>query len=80
MSTISDLGTSREYFGSSRLWVKTKSIFSMSSGRSRFLVLALRVFAIGVDEKDLVLECVGLALVADQHAGGDARAVEEAGR
>ena len=29
--------------------------------------------------EDLVPECVGLALVADQHAGGDARAVEEAG-
>ena len=31
-------------------------------------------------KRTLVLECVGLALVADQHAGGDARAVEEAGR
>ena len=49
-------------------------------GAKPVLVLALCVFAIGVDEEDLVLECVGLALVADQHAGGDARAVEEAGR
>ena len=49
-------------------------------GAKPVLVLALCVFAIGVDEEDLVLESVGLALVADQHAGGDARAVEEAGR
>ena len=44
------------------------------------LFLTLRVFAIGVDEEDLVLNCVGLALVAYQHAGGDARPIEEAGR
>ena len=42
------------------------------------LVLALRVFAIGVDEEYPILEFVGLALVADQHTGGDARTVEEA--
>ena len=49
-------------------------------GAKPVLLLALCVFAIGVDKEDLVLECIGLALVADQHAGGDARAVKEAGR
>ena len=44
------------------------------------LVLALPVLAVRVDEQHLAAQRVGLALVAYQHAGGDAGAVEQAGR
>ena len=80
MSTISELGHEARVLGQFALVGKDEIDLLDVLGAKPVLVLALCVFAIGVDEEDLVLECVGLALVADQHAGGDARAVEEAGR
>ena len=49
--------------------------------RAQFvLVLAFGVLAVGIDEQHLAAQRVGLALVAHQHAGRNAGAVEEAGR
>ena len=47
-------------------------------GAQLVLVLALGVLAVGVDEEHLVTQGVRLVLVAHQHAGRDARAVEQA--
>ncbi len=49
-------------------------------GAEFVLVLALGVFAVGVDEENLVTQGVGFILVEDKDAGGDAGAVEEPGR
>ena len=49
-------------------------------GPELVLVLALGVLAVGVDEQHLVAKRVGLVLVADQDAGRDAGAVEQARR
>ena len=49
-------------------------------GAQFVLGLAFGVFAVGIDEEHLVLEGLGLVLVGHDHAGGDAGAVEEAGR
>ena len=49
-------------------------------GAELVLVLAFGVFAVGIDEEHLAAQGVGLVLVHHEDAGGNARAVEEAGR
>ena len=49
-------------------------------GAELVLILAFGVFAVGVDEQHLAAQRVGLVLVHDQHAGGDAGSVKEARR
>ncbi|MNJ29003.1 hypothetical protein D3C77_235590 [compost metagenome] len=49
-------------------------------GTQLVLVLALGVFAIGIDKQHLIAQRIGLAFVKHQHTGGDAGAVEQAGR
>src|SRR5450631_466186 len=49
-------------------------------GAELVLVLALGVFAVGVDEEQLATQGVGLALVRHDDASGNTGAIEESGR
>jgi hypothetical protein len=49
-------------------------------GAELVLVLALGVFAVGVDEEQLATQGVGLVLVRHDDAGGNAGAIEESWR
>ena len=49
-------------------------------GTQLVLGLTFGIFAVGIDEQHLIAQFVGLVLVGHDHAGGNAGAVEQAGR
>ena len=68
----------REYLGTSSRLLKTSTILWMSWARRRFLGPSFMKPRAGVDHED-ALAGVGVFLVDDDDAGGDAGAVEQVG-